>query len=95
MRVAMNGKKTGQTLIERGSVRGEKNPGWRGGVSKWPYNYNWRRTREIVRSVADWKCKCGAFAMDVHHKDFDKKNDSFGNLVALCRKCHREVHPIR
>lgn len=41
-----------------------------------------------------WKCAlCGATREDnvelhIHHKDQDKKNNSFDNLVCLCEHCH-------
>ena len=35
--------------------------------------------------------KCSA-ALEVHHKDRDRNNNSLPNLVILCRNCHAEEH---
>ena len=30
---------------------------------------------------------------ETHHKDCDRKNNGWSNLIPLCRKCHRMLHP--
>jgi predicted restriction endonuclease len=51
--------------------------------------------KEKIRFIGNYKCKlCGCSQLengrllDVHHIDYDKKNNVVGNLVALCRHCH-------
>ena len=31
-------------------------------------------------------------ALDVHHRDGDKKNNDTDNLMTICASCHRELH---
>jgi hypothetical protein len=33
-------------------------------------------------------------SLDIHHIDGDKLNNSFSNLVALCRSCHLKEHRV-
>lgn len=41
-------------------------------------------------------CKCGGWKhMQVHHKDFNHKNNDLDNLEWLCEDCHLEVHGRR
>ena len=53
---------------------------------------NWRRLRRIVLRNARGRCQCGAPATDVHHVDGNSANNSIGNLIALCWRCHRAAH---
>ena len=32
--------------------------------------------------------------LHVHHKDKNRKNNVITNLVALCSKCHSDIHPM-
>ncbi len=40
------------------------------------------------------KCElCGSSkSIDVHHKDFDYKNNTPENIMILCRSCHMKIH---
>lgn len=74
---------------------GDRNPNWRGGRAIY-YGRGWKATKKQVRE-RDRLCRsCGKTpeangrALDVHHFDpfrFSGDN-SFDNLVALCRSCH-------
>ena len=33
--------------------------------------------------------------LDVHHIDYDKKNNDPKNLISLCRKCHMKTNKNR
>lgn len=37
-------------------------------------------------------CKCGELATEVHHKDMNHKNNTWNNLIAVCRLCHMKAH---
>jgi hypothetical protein len=55
--------------------------------------------KEQVRFKDGYKCQeCGCTQLenirqlDVHHIDYDKKNNNINNLIALCRKCHMHTN---
>lgn len=51
--------------------------------------------RSILRGQQDDKCfKCKRYniLLCLHHVDEDKKNDSFENLIFVCRSCHTTIH---
>ena len=37
---------------------------------------------------------CLMKAMDIHHIDLNRQNNSSENLIPLCRSCHNKVHRI-
>ncbi len=94
-RLASSVIKSAKTRQERGSARGANNPSWKGGISKYKYAYDWRRISRAYRLLVQNCEMCGLPGYDVHHKDFDKLNNDIKNLMLLCRKCHRKVHPLR
>jgi 5-methylcytosine-specific restriction endonuclease McrA len=63
-----------------------------------PYPREFNRTlREQIRSREDHKCfLCSTpengKKLDVHHIDYDKRNNDPFNLVALCHTCHGGLH---
>ena len=84
-------------LIAR-SLMGDLNPNYQGKHNATPYGPGWgRRHRELIRERAGYQCEeCGkrpSATLDVHHVDHSKDNHDPGNLVALCRACHKRVHP--
>ncbi len=83
------------SLIARGSTRGEKNPAWKGGVAKWLYAFNWKRVAGKIRKRDQYTCqKCKRVfpttskVLHVHHIDGDKTNNADSNLITLCAACH-------
>ena len=57
---------------------------------KWGYK-NYRKIQMIKRECCNL---CGATRnLHLHHKDGDKRNSSFSNLITLCAKCHKRFHP--
>ena len=84
---------------------GERNPQWKGGVSD-SYGPGWYNARKLVRERDSVCQNCGRDGserqLDVHHiiplRLFDQaENTSIskahhpGNLVLLCRPCHRRA----
>ena len=61
---------------------------------KKPYHKNWHAISRKVKESQNYKCgKCGrAGRLETHHKDYNPSNNNRNNLVALCRKCHLEIH---
>lgn len=62
------------------------------------YPDNWLHIAREVKSRADWQCElCGLDhgpvpqVLTVHHIDYDPKNSSLKNLIALCQRCHLKV----
>jgi len=70
------------------------NPNWQGGTSG--YSWNFLSTiRERIRDRDNHTCQlCGMpeaeclRVLDVHHIDYNSKNDSWDNLISLCPPCH-------
>lgn len=90
---------TSETLIMRGSMRGENNPAWKGGVANWDYAYNWKTLSKKIKDRDNWTCQlCGETRkrwnhhLHVHHIDEDKTNNHPHNLVSLCSTCHKPIH---
>jgi len=55
--------------------------------------------KEKIRFKDKYKCKiCGCTQvensrqLDIHHIDYDKKNNSLMNLIALCISCHMKTN---
>lgn len=71
-------------------IRGDKNPAWKGGGSFGEYGEEFNEElKTSVRKRDSFVCQvCGVNGFVVHHIDYDKKNNSMGNLVTLCPSCH-------
>lgn len=83
------------SLALSGAVRGERNPAWKGGVSKWQYAYDWKRVMRIVRKRDNYTCQIcrvqfpkTSKILHVHHMDGNKLNNALTNLVTVCASCH-------
>ena len=81
------------------SLRGKKSYLWQGGKSFEEYGMGWTNDlKNSIRKRDHYACQeCGILQdklsswnkkLDVHHKDYDKKNLCPDNLITLCRKCH-------
>jgi hypothetical protein len=72
------------------ALRGEKSSLWQGGKSFEEYPEKFFRMRKAIRERDDYTCQlCGEYpAFDIHHIDYNKKNNEPENLITLCRKCH-------
>lgn len=78
----------------KGKLSGDKNPQWRGGISKLPYSFDFDNDLKLLIRRRDnhvcQMCKVeeNGQGHDVHHIDYDKLNSEKVNLIALCRACH-------
>lgn len=56
----------------------------------------WKRKRYVVLKRDNWSCvRCGAYATQVHHKRYAKKNigkEPIKWLVSICEPCHDRLH---
>lgn len=86
-----------------GYQSGDKNPKWRGGSSLEPYGIKFNnKLKDIVRNKYQCQCQICKIKqneltrkLDVHHIDYNKKNNSLDNFVPLCRKCHNLTYNMR
>lgn len=95
------GKKTGQLVWNKG-LRGERSHSWRGGLSFGEYTPNFNESlKEMIRQRDSHKCQlCSCPQMellrnrrlDIHHIDYNKKNNDPKNLITLCNPCNGKVN---
>jgi 5-methylcytosine-specific restriction endonuclease McrA len=88
-------EKIKQTL--KGKLVGEKNPNYKGGKSFEVYPEQFWQLRKAIRERDSYTCQvCGEYpAFDVHHIDYNKKNNEPENLITLCRNCHSKTNGNR
>jgi len=101
-------KHTPETLVkmsvaQKGKRCGAKHPFWRGGISREPYGWEFNEElREAIRQRDGYTCqlcdvsqsRC-ATALSVHHVNYQKRDNSEGNLVTLCHSCHSRTNTGR
>ena len=68
----------------------ELNTNWQGGKKFEKYGFNWTETlRKSIRQRDNYKCQiCFKYGNNVHHIDYNKKNNNTDNLICLCTRCH-------
>lgn len=77
---------------------GNKNPNWKGGITKNEYNDDWtEELKKYIRRRDGNECKfpyCEHknFIQCVHHIDENKLNCQPSNLITLCKICHQKIH---
>ena len=84
----------------KGKYCGELNHNWRNNSSLEEYGKAFNsRLREQIRFRDNYKCQlCGCpqienyRRLDIHHEDYDKKNNAFNNLISLCHSCHLKTN---
>jgi hypothetical protein len=88
-----------RSIEYREKLKGENNPNWRGGLSKFPYTQDWTEDlRDSIRKRDNYSCKLCNISqeetgrkLDVHHIDYDKENCDPNNLISLCICCHTKT----
>lgn len=83
------------------NIQGEKHPRWLGGISKFPYAFDFDIELKDLIKRRD-KCTCQLCQkkkwkknLCVHHIDYNKQNSAPENLITLCRSCHSETNSDR
>ncbi len=79
---------------ERIDQRGENHHNWQGGKSFESYSLDWTETlKRSIRERDNYICQlCSQYGHEVHHIDYNKKNNSPNNLICLCKKCHAKTN---
>lgn len=74
--------------------KGENNPNWRGGISRLPYTFNFKKIRCHILERDNYTCKLCNNGKDlaVHHINYNKSVNSDDNLITLCLKCNSIVN---
>ena len=77
---------------------GSNNPNWQNGISFEPYSpeFNKEKKQQVLERD-NYTCQCPdceykTILLDIHHIDYDKKNNSLDNLITLCDKCHTKTN---
>ena len=80
-------------------TKGKNNPAWAGGLSKFPYSYDWLQVSYNIRCRDGHKCmnpKCKNYSckgkIGCHHIDHDKLNNNSHNLISLCSVCNSKAN---
>lgn len=79
-------------------IKGKSNPRFLHGLAgTGRYSSDYLNIREKVRQRDGNLCMlCGQTSiyrhLDVHHIDYDIKNNSLDNLLSLCKTCHGKMH---
>ena len=77
---------------------GEGSPNWQNGISFEPYSPEFNKEKKVqVLERDNYECQnpnCNHLSegLDVHHIDYDKKNNSLENLTILCKSCHAKTN---
>lgn len=92
---SMKGKNKGKYL-------GELHPNWNGGSSFEPYGVEFNnKLKEKIRAKYNYRCQqCFRHQdedrfnrkLDIHHIDYNKKNNQESNLIPLCQTCHLQTN---
>ncbi len=93
------GKQSGENNPMYGIHRfGEQSPNRNGGTSFEPYSpeFNKQKKKQVLErdnyTCQDPNCKHISDKLDIHHIDYDKKNNSPENLITLCASCHTKTN---
>lgn len=80
----------------RNTPKKENHPNWRGGISNGEYGMEFtKELKEHVKKQYNYICQVclgTPIKLDVHHIDYDKKNNQEINLVPLCKSCHAKTN---
>ena len=92
------------SIFMQGRYVGKKNPRWIDGRSNEPYPNEFRKKRQRIIERDNNTCQlCSDMILnqtrkkhlDVHHIDYNKKNNNEDNLITLCHFCNVSVNTDR
>lgn len=96
-RIRRGAEKESLTLKRMGMNVGESNPAFNNWSSREPYGEEFSpELKLLIRQRDAFTCQlCGlkenGYSLDVHHIDYDKRNNNPENLITLCRSCHGKI----
>lgn len=75
-------------------MSGDKNPAWIDGNRIRKYSKEYYQIRDFVINRDNNACSvCKSTGeLSVHHIDYNKLNNSEGNLITLCKSCHAKTN---
>lgn len=78
-------------------MKGHGNPNWNGGLSRFPYPWNFREISRQIIERDGFKCMnpgCGGHdqRLTTHHINYDKQDCREENLIALCSACNSKAN---
>lgn len=88
------------SINRKGKCCREKNVNWLGGISFFPYGFEFtKELKEKIRKRDNFSCReCGCsennlkYKLSIHHIDYNKKNNKEDNLISLCKNCHSKTN---
>ncbi len=85
----------------KGKNAGENNGSWQGGISNFPYAFDFNdELKRMIRERDNYTCQfCGikenGKTHGPHHIDYDKMNSNLRNLILLCGSCNIKANATR
>ena len=81
-------------------IGGKLHYNWQGGISFEPYGLEFnKKLKEQIRKRDGYICQECKFPqrrlkrkLDIHHIDYNKKNNNPENLISLCSSCHIQTN---
>lgn len=78
-------------------TKGEQNPSWSGGLSRFPYPWNFREISNNVIRRDGFKCQnpdCSGndSRLTAHHINYDKQDCRLENLICVCSSCNSKAN---
>ena len=81
---------------EQNTLKKEKHPNWQGGIANGEYGSEFNQElKTYIKESYNHTCQLCDVAgveLDVHHIDYDKKNNLPNNLIPLCKICHGKTN---
>ena len=81
-----------------GLFKGKNHPNWNNGSSFEPYSpeFNKQKKQQVLERD-NYTCQCPdckheTNLLDIHHIDYNKKNNNLENLITLCDSCHAKTN---
>jgi hypothetical protein len=74
----------------------ENHPNWLGGIANGEYGHEFNQSLKFdIKALYNFTCQLCEITqveLDVHHIDYNKKNNNVKNLVPLCKVCHGKTN---